>query len=171
MLRADTPQAQLALELATNLFPAADVFRAHGLDKAGASRLLADPQFRHMLRDYRKLWHSPMNATERVRLKSAVAVEDSLAHLHAMFHDVMLAPQARLDAFKQLVALSDMAPRPSSTGADGPRFSLTLNLGGANPSGTLVIDTEPVRVDDSRPDVPDKPDKTDKPFSMAVPAP
>jgi hypothetical protein len=140
-LIADTPLAQLALELATGLFDAVQVFRNHGVSKDDAKALMHDPQFRSMLVGYRKLWHSPMNATERVRLKSAVAVEDGLLELHRLYHDVTLAPQARLDAFKQLVQLSDLAPRPTNAGSDGPRFSLTLNLGAPDAPRSLTIDT------------------------------
>jgi hypothetical protein len=143
LFSADTPQAQLALELATGLYPAADIFKAHGISGTDAKLMLADPQFRAMVGDYRKLWNSPLNATERVRIKSAVMVEDGLLELHAIFHDVTLAPQARLDAFKQAVVLSDMAPRQNAVQA-GERFTLTINLPAApaEPAKTITIDAE-----------------------------
>ena len=144
VLTAATPVAQLALELATGLYPAPTVFAHHGFDKAGALALLNDAQFRTMIGEYKKLWNSPMNATERVRLKSAVAVEDGLSELHRTFHDVTLPAAARMEAFKQLVSLSDMAPKPNAT-ATGERFHLTINLP-ASPAGepkTITIDAEP----------------------------
>ena len=143
-LIAETPLAQLALELATGLYPPTDVLRNHGVTKVEAKALLGDPQFRSMVNEYRKLWNSPLNATERVRLKSAVAVEDGLIELYALYQDVKAHPQSRLEAFKQLVTLSDLAPKPNAV-ATGERFHLTINLpavGGGQEAKTITIDAE-----------------------------
>lgn len=145
-----TQQAQLALDLATGMFPPATVFANHGVNQVRARQLMADSQFVAMVREYRRLWRSPLNATDRVRLKSAVAVEDSLAHLYALFHDDTLTPSARLDAFKQLVALSDMSPKPQQTQV-GERFHLTINLpaaANAQPK-VITIDAEPTALPES----------------------
>lgn len=143
-LTASTPTAQLALELATHLYEPVDVFRNHGLSKEDAKALLEDPQFRSMVREYRKLWNSPMNATERVRLKSAVMVEDGLLELHRIFHDQTLVPAVRLDAFKQAVGLSDLSPKQNAV-STGERFSLTINMPSASAAEprTLTIEATP----------------------------
>lgn len=131
--------ASLAAELATKLLPVPEVMARHGLDAAEMQRLLADPQFKNMISEFRRDWEAPMSARERVRLKSALAVEDGLVTLYAIFKDIDLTPTARIDAFKQLVGLAEMGPKKDGA-ESGPAFNLTLNLGGeTNAQKTLTI--------------------------------
>jgi hypothetical protein len=136
----DTPHAALAAELATKLLPLPEIIKRYDLTPAQLKDLLRDQQFRHMVNEFRREWHSPLSARERVRLKSSLAVEDGLIELYRIFKDLDYTPSARLDAFKQLVGLADMQPKKDAV-ESGPSFSLTLNLGGE--SRTVTIDATP----------------------------
>ena len=82
-----------------------------------------------MLDEFTRDWKSPMNVKERIRLKAALAIEDGLIDMYQLFRNPDLAPAARLDAYKQLIALSDTAPRRDEGGDGGSGFSITINVG------------------------------------------
>jgi hypothetical protein len=136
-------RAALAAELATRLLPVPEVMKRYNMTTAELTTLLADSQFKNMVRDFRREWESPMSARERVKLKSSLAVEDGIVELYRIFKDLDTVPAARIDAFKQLVGLADMQPKKEGAEA-GPAFSLTLNLGGTDEdiSKTITIDAD-----------------------------
>jgi hypothetical protein len=132
----DNIQASLAAELATKLLPLADIMERYSLDATQLRHLMADTQFKQMIVEYRREWNSPLSARERVRMKSALAVEDGIPELHNIFYNTETNPTARLAAYKQLVDLAEMQPRREDA-PTGPAFSLTLNLGGETAPLTL----------------------------------
>ncbi len=136
----DLSTAALAAELATRLYPVADTLKRFNLTADQLKHLMQDPQFRHQITEYRREWESPLSARERVRMKSALAVEDGLVELYRLYHDVTAHPQARLDAFKQLVNLADMQPKQNAQ-AEGSKFTLNITLAGdADKPETVVIE-------------------------------
>lgn len=137
----------VAIDLASELFPPNEVCKRHNLTTAELKQLLKDPQFRHQYREYKSKWNAPMSTLERIRLKSAVAVEDSIAALHAMFHNSNMLPSARIDAFKQLVVLSETAPKAKDSNAGGA-FQLTIQLADGSQPQSLVIDHDDAQSSD-----------------------
>ena len=134
--------AALAAELATRLYPVADTLKRYSLTADQLKHLMADPQFRHQVTHYRREWSSPLSAKERVRMKSALAVEDGLVELYRLYHDVTAHPQARLDAFKQLVNLADMQPRQNAQ-TEGTKFTLNIQLAGdTGRSESVVVEAD-----------------------------
>lgn len=129
--------AALAAELATRLYPVADTLKRFSITKAQLQHLMQDPQFRYQVAEYRREWGSPLSARERVKMKSALAVEDGLAELYRLYHDVTANPQARLDAFKQLVNLADMQPKQNAQ-AEGSKFTLNITLAGQDSERVVV---------------------------------
>lgn len=120
--------AALAAELGANLLPLPEVMRRFEIDPPTLKKLLADPQFRHMVKDFKRDWNSPMSAKDRIKLKSLLMVEDGLIELHKIFHNMDLNPAARMDAFKQMTELADAKPKKDAL-PEGSKFNLTLNLG------------------------------------------
>jgi hypothetical protein len=141
-------RAAFAAELATQLLPVPEVLKRFNTTSAELVSLLEDPQFKHMVQEYRREYNAPLNARERVKLKTSLAVEDGILTLYQMFRDEELGVNARIDAFKQLVGLADMGPKKEGE-AQGPAFSLTLNLGGADEQKTITIDHEPTQTNDT----------------------
>ena len=134
--------AALAAELATRLYPVEDTLKRFSLSKAQLQHLMRDSQFRHQVAHYRKEWSSPLSARERVKMKSALAVEDGLAELYRLYHDTTTHPQARLDAFKQLVSLADMQPKQNAQ-AEGSKFTLNITLAGdTGRSESVVVEAD-----------------------------
>jgi hypothetical protein len=121
--------ASLAAELGAKLIPTEEVLRRFSLGPKDLAQLLKDPQFRHMVTDFRREWSSPMSAKDRIKLKSLLMVEENLLTLHTLFSNTQTNPTARLSAFKQMVDLADAAPAKAGVEGGGSKFHLTLNLG------------------------------------------
>ena len=94
--------------------------------------MLQDIGFRNMVKQFRNDWEAADNVRERVRVKSGVALEDSIINLYKIAHDADVAPAARIEAVKQLATLADANPRKDSV-ETGSRFSVTINLPGGEP--------------------------------------
>lgn len=138
----DQPKmAALAAELGAKLLPTTEVMKRFSLTQADLARLLKDPQFRHMVADFRREWNSPMSAKDRIKVKTLLMVEDNLLTLHTIFNNVQTNPVARLSAFKQMVELADAAPAKQALDGGGGKFHLTLNLG-AHQAKPFTIDAE-----------------------------
>ena len=136
----DQPKlAALAAELGAKLLPTEEVLKRFGLTPLDLKQLLQDPQFRHMITDFRREWNSPMSAKDRIKLKALLMVEDNLITLHQLFNNDLTNPTARLAAYDQMVKLADAAPKREAAADGGSKFHLTLNLG-AHTAEPFTID-------------------------------
>jgi len=116
-----------------------DILAQFSLSPDDLRTMLKDPGFRAMIKEYKQEWLSASNAKERVRLKSMLATEEGLETLWAIFQDMDIAPQARLDAYKQLTNLADAQPKKDSS-AEGTKFTLNIQL--ADHAPILIDATE-----------------------------
>lgn len=121
--------SRLAVELAVQISPMADILRRHDLTKEALRVKLRDPAFRHMVKEAKRVWQSDLSVKERIRLKSQVLVEDSLLGIYEMFNDQTLAAPARLDAFKQMARVATVDAPDKEQGNIGERISININLG------------------------------------------
>lgn len=128
--------AQIAMELAIKMLPVSEILTRFNLSANQLKLMLKDAAFKSMVLQFRTDWEAAENVRERVRLKSGVALEDSIPQLYTIAHDADTTPAARIDAIKQLAALADAVPRKDSN-ETASRFSVTINL----PSG------EPVQIE------------------------
>jgi hypothetical protein len=122
------PQAALAAELAAKLLPVEEILERYSKTPAQLKQLMADKQFRHMVAEFRREWNSPLSARDRVKVKSALAVEDGILELNRLFYDPDVTPNVRLDAYKQLVQLADMQPKRDDAGPATGGFSISINI-------------------------------------------
>jgi hypothetical protein len=122
-------KAHLASEIASDLVDLKDILERHQITNAHLQVLTQQTEFNQMLEEFTRDWKHPMNVKERIRLKAALAIEDGLSDMYHIFRNTDLAPAARLDAYKQLVTLSDTAPRREAEGAAGSGFSIVINVG------------------------------------------
>ena len=150
--------AALALDLAANIWPEADVFKNHNVDPLYGAALLQQDWFRKMVDEARREWSSISNAKQRIRLKSQLAVEHSIEELYAVVTDKQTPAAARVAAFKELKDLSGAAQGDGDSGGGGPQAP-TVNIflngeespaisitSGKRTSSQDVLDTEPLEV-------------------------
>ena len=150
---------RLALELAAQLRPPADVLSTHGISTADFGIIKKHPHFQRLYREAAEFWNSKDNSADRVKAVSTMMVEESLVTLFTMTHDPELHPSARLDALKVLTKLSGtdqagalQAAMANHAGKDGPRFQIAINLQpvGDIPAGKFVIDAEVEDAEDAQ---------------------
>ena len=136
----DDMRAALAAELAVGILPLPDILKRFDMTSAELKVLMKDANFKQMVSQFKREWNEASNSKERVRIKAVIMVEENLLELHSIFNDIELNPSARLDAFKQMVSLADVAPKTNAPDS-GPKFNLTLNLGSSREPVTIDATT------------------------------
>lgn len=120
--------SQLAMELAMQLAPINDILDRHGLTVADLRFKLSNPLFRRVYQDTKRVWESDLGAEERIRIKAMMLVEDSLLQVYSILHSHDTAPQARIDAFKQLSKVAGVDQSGKGGDAAGTKVSITFNI-------------------------------------------
>ena len=122
--------ARLALELVSGLSNVKDVLARYGMTEEELRTLLATPGFQALLKETRGAWQSDLNAKERVKLKAALLVEDSLMSIFRVVGDKNASMTARLDAFKSLAKIASVDEPEKKEGGGAGRFVLNINVPG-----------------------------------------
>lgn len=120
---------RLVAELAANLEPKEAILDRYSIDRAEWDTLRTNPVFIEMLKEAVSDWQHASNADKRVKVKSSIAVEESIATLHGMIRDTDIPPSSRVESFKQLMRLGKLDTPETDTPAAGNGFSITINLG------------------------------------------
>jgi hypothetical protein len=121
---------RLAWELAAEITPVTDILARYGITPADFRNKLKDPMFRGAIREAKSIWKSDLNVQQRVRVKAAMMVEDSLLDVFAIIKNESQPAAAKLEAFEKLLKTSDMVPKAgkgdnSTAGA----FKINIILG------------------------------------------
>lgn len=138
--------AGLALDLAADIWPQADVFANHGIDPVYGAALLQQDWFARMVNEAKREWNSITNAKQRIRLKSQIVVEMSIDELYGVVTDKNIPAAARVAAFKELKDISGMSydENAASAGAGVPSVNIFLN-GEDGPSISITSGARPGR--------------------------
>lgn len=152
--------AAVAVDLASDVWPENQVFSNHGIDPVYGAALLQQPWFRKMVDEAKREWSSITNAKQRIRLKTQVAVEQSIGDLYTIVTDVNTPAAARVAAFKELKDIAGVASQESVGPANNaPTVNIFLN-GDGEPAFSVsttkpkvveeapVIDVTPSNLDD-----------------------
>lgn len=119
--------AQLIWELVSNISPKEEVLARHGLDTKGLHARTKNPMFRSAYQEAKRLWSSDLNVQERIRLKAAYMLEDSLPDLFKIIKDDSQPGAAKLEAIEKLGKLSQVMVQKA--GATGERHTIIINVG------------------------------------------
>lgn len=150
--------AALAVDLAADMWPEADVFARHDVDPVYGAALLQKDWFRKMVDEAKREWSSITNAKQRIKLKSEIAVEQALGDLFTIVTDAKTPAAARVAAFKELKDIAGVSVQEQQgPGATAPTVNIFLG-GPDEPSFTMsapkvvnenpVIDVTPSNLDD-----------------------
>ena len=124
--------AQMVMELAAGIQPAAEVLARYEIDPVDFRQHIAkDPQFRAAFAEAKRFWNSDANAKERIAIKAQAMVEDSLLSLHTLFHDATKNPTARIDALKTMMKLArvDAGEQKEINPVAGRSVHIHINMG------------------------------------------
>ncbi len=106
----------------------ADVLAAYGITPAEFAAKAQNPIFASAFREAKKFWSSDMNAPQRIRMKAAFLLEDSLLTLFNIIRQEGTGAQAKLDAIDQLTKISTVANVPKE-GVAAEKHNITINIG------------------------------------------
>lgn len=129
--------AALAVDLAAEMWPEADVFARHGVDPVYGAALLQKNWFRKMVDDAKREWSSITNAKQRIKLKSEIAVEQALGDLFSIVTDTKTPAAARVAAFKELKDIAGVSVQEQAgPGTNVPTVNIFLG-GSDEPTFTM----------------------------------
>ena len=151
----------LALDLAAGIWPENQVFANHGMDPIYGAALLKQEWFRKMVDEAKREWSSINSAKERIKLKSQIAVEQSLDKMYGIVADPNTPAAARVSAFKELKDVAGVAAQeqggPASNaptvniflnGDDQPAFSISAPKIINQEDESDIVEVTPSNLDD-----------------------
>lgn len=103
------------------------------LERAGVAadqwaRVAKNKRFQGILRNEIEAWNGALNTHERVKIKSAVILEDWLPELHARLHDKDESLNSKIEGGKLAASLAGLG-RQAQVGGAAENLVVTINLG------------------------------------------
>lgn len=130
-LQSDTDAQQLALALAKNKLghdkPPSELLAELGIDELTVRSLLNNPSFKALVQQTKQ---DLEQNNEGIKLKSAIALEDSIAQFYRLIHDPDTPANVVVQAGKLLSDMSGATKAGSTDTQTGPQFVLHLDLSG-----------------------------------------
>jgi len=123
---------KLAREIAMDIHPLEDILRDNGIDSYKWENIQANTRFRMLLETETSAWGSALNTQERLRLKSAAALEEWLPELFARMNDKDENLNSKVEAGKLVSRWAGVGGTGAQTTEGSERFSVTINLGADN---------------------------------------
>jgi hypothetical protein len=121
--------AQVAREVAMDIFPKEDIQKLHNLSDDQWADILASPIFVKHLETMQREWNSAGNTEERIKVKAQTGVESLLEVYVRDIANERLPLRDRVEAGKFLAKLGDLGePNVLGVGGSGG-FQITLNIG------------------------------------------
>jgi hypothetical protein len=124
--------ARLIWDLVSNMRPAADILRNYGLEPGDLAIKARNDMFAGAYREAQRLWKSDMNIQQRIRLKAAFLLEDSLPTLFKIVMNENATASAKLSAIEQMqkIAIVNNDPKKGET---SEKHNITINIGATAP--------------------------------------
>jgi hypothetical protein len=123
---------KLAREIAMDIQPIDNILRDNGVDGDQWENIQANTRFRMLLETETSAWGSALNTQERLRLKSAAALEEWLPELFTRMNDRNENLNAKVEAGKLISRWAGVGGTGTQTVEGGEKFSVTINLGADN---------------------------------------
>ena len=121
--------ARLIFDLVSNMRPKQEVLDQYGLTINDLAAKAQNHFWAAAYRETEKIWKSELSTGARIRLKAAYLLEDSLVILLRIIQSDHMPVTAKLEAVKQLTAISTVATDPKKVG-EGEKHNITINIGG-----------------------------------------
>lgn len=130
-LQSSTETQQLALALARNKLghdlPPKELVQELGISEDTLKHLLANPSFKRLVQQTKQDLESN---NEGIKLKSAIALEDSIAQFYRLIHSPDTPANVVVQAGKLLSDMSGATKAANTDTNQGPSFVLHLDLSG-----------------------------------------
>jgi hypothetical protein len=132
--------ARLIWDLVSNMRPAAEILKQYGLSPGDLAVKAQNEMFAGAYREAERVWKSDMNIQQRIRLKAAFLLEDTLPSLFNIIKQDGIGVNAKLAAIEQLTKISTVANDPKK-GEASEKHSITINIGGEKKPIQVVAET------------------------------
>lgn len=123
---------RIAWEIAAEIADVPTILTRYGITPQGFKNKLKDPMFRMAIREAKALWKSDLNVKERIRIKAAMLVEDSLLDVFAIIKNEQMPAASKLEAFEKLMKTADLAPKTAAQPATAAGFKVVIQMGDAS---------------------------------------
>lgn len=133
--------ARLIFDLVSNMQEQSKVIERYGITAEDLAAKVRNPAWAQAYAETKKVWNSDMNTAQRIRLKAAFLLEDSLPNLFAIIRDAKASVPNKLAAIEQLTRISTVNNVPKDSSGGGERHSITINIGKDRPPVTIVQET------------------------------
>jgi len=124
--------ARLIWDLVSNMRPAAEILKNYGLSPGDLAVKAQNELFTSAYREAQRLWKSDMNIQQRIRLKAAFLLEDSLPRLFAIVSREDIPVNAKLSAIEQLQKIA-IVQNENKKGDSMEKHNIIINIGPAQP--------------------------------------
>ncbi len=132
--------ARLIWDLVSNMRPHAQILNQYGLSPGDLAIKAKNELFQSAYREAERVWKSDMNIQQRIRLKAAFLLEDTLPSLFNIIKQDGIGVNAKLAAIEQLTKISTVANDPKK-GEAQEKHSITINIGGDKKPLQIVAET------------------------------
>jgi hypothetical protein len=123
---------KLAREIAMDIQPLDAILKDNGLDQDTWNVIQNNTRFRMLLETETSAWGSALNTQERLRLKSAAALEEWLPELFTRMNDRAESLNAKVEAGKLISRWAGVGMGGTQGVEGSEKFSVTINLGADN---------------------------------------
>lgn len=130
--------ARLIFDLVANMQEQSKVIARYGITAEDLAAKVRNPAWQQAYSETKKVWNSDMNTAQRIRLKAAFLLEDSLPSLWAIVRDAKASTGAKLAAIEQLTKISTVGNVPKESNGGGERHNITINFGAGRVPVTIV---------------------------------
>jgi hypothetical protein len=130
---------RIAWEIAAEISDIPSICTRYGMSMSDFKGKLKDPMFRMAIREAKALWKSDLNVKERIRLKAAFLVEDSILDIFAIIKNENMPAASKLEAFEKLMKTADMAPKAGASNSPAAGFKVVIQMGDS-PAQQVQID-------------------------------
>ena len=120
---------RLAAEIAMEISPLADILRAHNIGEEEWERIQKTARFQMLLLEAVKEWNAATNTPDRVKVKSAVMLEQSLPDMYGHLIDSRHPLAAKTELLKLIAKLAGVDNTSKGDGIAPERFVLNINIG------------------------------------------
>jgi hypothetical protein len=120
---------RIAWEIAAEIADVPTILTRYGISADGFKKKLRDPMFRMAIREAKAVWKSDLNVTQRIRVKAAMLVEDSLLDVFAIIKNENMPASSKLEAFEKLMKTADLTPKTNGQPASAAGFKVVIQMG------------------------------------------
>lgn len=123
--------AALAADIAAGLTDRESILYQYSMTAEQWELLKATPMFRAMLKEKMRELRGLQGASGRIKMRAAIACEDSVAQLYDIAHDRAISAATRVSAISLMSKLAGVdKPDDIGGGGGGPSFMVNINIGG-----------------------------------------